>query len=374
MVTRFLKRIFLAIILVSMFLAGCGPASDVTEEAPTAVGGVSEETACDYKGDLVISTYGGTSEEFSRNYVVPSYNEICPDVTVVYDVGGMSARLTKLIAQKDNPEVNLFHSTPEAFYQALNEGLLVEIDQSNIPEMANIPDWAKPEPQYGAGVNSYAYSLGYDPEFFGDDPPTSWLDLWRSEVQGKVILPAIGHSMMTDFIIAAAETHGGSMNDVMPGINAIAELKPVSQTFFYTDWIPIWESGDAVMVVDFDIYINRYKDEQGGNIEFLIPEEGAFGLIGHWSVVKGTEGKLKFAAETYINLLLTKEVQADNPEGSYIAPVRPDITLSEKWDELLATYGSSLDQVRWTDPKFKADNRAEWTELMNQIVAPAWGE
>ena len=132
MVTRYLARVLLAATIVVMLLsASCSPAVEVTEEAPTAVG----DAPCDYEGDLVVSTWGGTAEEFQRNFVVPRLKEICPNITVIYDVGGMSARLTKLIAQKDNPEVNLFMSTPEAFYLALDEGLLVTIDQSNIPEM-----------------------------------------------------------------------------------------------------------------------------------------------------------------------------------------------------------------------------------------------
>ena len=347
-------------------MTSCAPAVEITEEA--------EEGPRDFQGDLIISTWGGTAEEFVRSYVEPRFHEMYPNVTIVYDVGGQGARLNKLIAQKDNPEVNLFMSTPEAFYIALNEGLLQPINQDNVPEMENVFDWAVPEPEYGVGTTAYAYAIGYNPDFFGDDPPTSWLDLWRPEVQGKLVLPAIGHSMMTDFLIGAAEIHGGSQDNIEPGVEALAKLQPVGQSYFYTDWMPLWEAGDAVMVVDFDIYINRFKDEQGGNIEFVIPEEGAYGLFGHYSLVKGTEGELKEAAEYFINLVISQEVQADNPEGHYIAPIRADVVVSDKFDELLAAYGDSLAQVRWIDPKFKADHRAEWTELLNQTVAPAWGE
>jgi len=344
---------------------------ETTEETTSEEGAASEGGASDYEGQLIISVWGGTTEEWFRANVEPRFAELYPNVEVVYDVGGMSARYNKLLAQKNSPEIDLFVSTSEAAVSAVEEELLTPINRDNIPNMDNLYEWALPVPEYGAAYSSIAYGLGYDPEFFGDDPPTSWEDLWRPEVQGKIAVPAIGHSAMPQFIVQAAELNGGSIDNVEPGFEYLAELDPAAQTFFYTDWNAQFEAGDVVLATDFDYYINAMA-EQGSNIEFVIPEEGAFGSTQHLSVVAGTENQEM--VEAFINLTLSEEVQQSVADDLLNAPARRDIEVSADLAETLAVAGDSLDQVDWFDPALAAEKRAEWTESMNEVVAPAWAE
>lgn len=368
--------------LIALMLGACATAktptpSEAPAEAPAVEEPATEEPAVeealvsDYEGELVISVWGGTTEEFIRAYVEPEFLKLYPKVTVIYDVGGMSARYTKLLAQKETPEVDLFVSTPESCFAAIAEGLLVPINPENIPNMQNLHEWAMPVPEYGAGYGAIAYGLGYNPDFFGDDPPTSWLDLWRPEVQGKIAVPAIGHSKMLDFIAMAAELHGGSIDNIQPGLEALAELDPAAQTFFYTNWNALFDAGDVVLATDFDYYINAMKD-MGSNIEYVIPEEGAFGTVQHLSVVAGTENQEM--VEAFINLFLSPEIQDLVANELKNAPALKGVQVAPGIEERLAVYGESMANILWFDAKFAQENRPAWTELMNEIVAPAWGE
>jgi len=357
-----LKTITYLLILLTLLLASCKAA---TEEAPPEAG------PSDYEGDLVISVWGGTTEEFIREYAEPKFSELYPKVTVLYDVGGMSARFNKLLAQKDSPEADIFVSTSEALVSAIKESLVVKINPDNIPNMDALYDWAMPESEYGAAYSAIAYGLGYNSDFFGDDPPDSWSDLWRPEVQGKIAVPANGHSMMLDFIITSAEMNGGSADNPDPGFDALAEIKPVAQTYFYTDWNALFNAGDVVLATDFDYYINTMADS-GSNIKFVIPKEKAFGSLQHLSVVAGTENQE--AAEAFINILLSAEVQEAVGTKLLNAPARSDIELSAELADRLACYGDSLNDIRWFDPTFNSDHRPAWSEMMNEKVAPSWGQ
>jgi putative spermidine/putrescine transport system substrate-binding protein len=283
----------------------------------------------------------------------------------------MSARYNKLLAQKESPEADIFISTSEALISAINEGLVVKINRDNLSNMDALYDWAMPKPEYGAAYSAIAYGLGYNPDFFGDDPPDSWEDLWRPEVQGKIAVPAIGHSMMIDFIITAAEINGGSADSPDAGFDALAELDPVAQTYFYTDWNALFDAGDVVLATDFDYYVNTMADN-GSNIVYVIPTEKAFGSLQHASVVAGTENQE--AAEAFINVLLSAEVQDAVGTKLLNAPARSDIELSAELAERLACYGDSLNDIRWFDPTFNSDNRPAWSEMMNEKVAPSWGD
>lgn len=383
-----LRKLFpFLVLLLLLALVGCQSTSTSEETAtptsseqqaqespePTAVEEATaapESGASDYEGQLIISVWGGTTEEWFRAHVEPLFTEMYPNVEVVYDVGGMSARYNKLLAQKNSPEIDLFVSTSEAAVSAVQEGLLSPINPDNIPNMSDLYDWALPVPEYGAAYSAIAYGLGYNPDFFGDNPPTSWNDLWRPEVQGKIAVPAIGHSAMPQFIVQAAELNGGSIDNVDPGFEYLAELEPAAQTFFYTDWNAQYEAGDIVLATEFDYYVNAMA-EQGSNIKFVIPEEGAFGSTQHLTVVAGTENQEM--VEAFINLALSDVVQQSVADDLLNAPARKDVQVSAELADTLAVAGDSLDQVNWFDPALAAEKRAEWTEKMNEIVAPAWG-
>jgi putative spermidine/putrescine transport system substrate-binding protein len=351
--------------------AGKRLALETGEEAADDEETAEETSGSDYEGELIISVWGGTTEEWFREHVEPGFNELYPNVEVVYDVGGMSARYNKLLAQRNSPTIDLFVSTSESAVSAVQEGLLVPINHDNVPNLDNLFDWALPVPEYGAAYAAIAYGLGYSPDFFGDDPPTSWSDLWRPEVQGMIAVPAIGHSTMPQFIVQAAELNGGGLDNVAPGFEYLAELDPAAQTFFYTDWNAQFEAGDVVLATDFDYYVNAMA-ESGANIEFVIPEEGAFGSTQHLSVVAGTENQEM--VEAFINLALSEEVQRSVANDLLNAPARRDVEVPQELADTLAVAGDSLDQVEWFDPGLAAEMRAQWTEQMNEVVAPAWGE
>lgn len=357
----------LLVLLLLLGLVACQPDA-ATEDDPAGSAG---EGASDYEGELIISVWGGTTEEWFRANVEPSFSELYPNVEVVYDVGGMSARYNKLLAQSDSPTIDLFVSTSESAVSAAEEGLLSPINHDNVPNMENLYEWALPTPDYGAAYSAIAYGLGYDPDFFGDDPPTSWNDLWRPEVQGQIAVPAIGHSVMPEFIVQAAELNGGSVENVEPGFDYLAQLDPAAQTFFYTDWNAQFEAGDVVLATEFDYYVNAMA-EDGSNIEFVIPEEGAFGSTQHLTVVAGTENQEM--VEAFINLALSEEVQQSVADDLLNAPARQDIEVSQELADTLAVAGDSLDQVIWFDPALAAERRAQLTEGMNEVVAPAWGQ
>ena len=328
------------------------------------------EVVQDYEGELIISTWGGVTEEWIRTNE-PAFHEIYPNVEVIYDIGGSSARLNKLIAQAANPEIDLFISNVPQVYTAAEAGILAKINPANVPNMEGLYDWAKPYPQYGAAWGAISLGLCYNPEYFADDPITSWGDLWRPDVQGKISVPAIGHGMMPHFMVNAAELNGGSTGNIDPGLDALARLQPAAQHYFYTGWNAQYEAGDVVLAADFDIYCYQMAAD-GVDIEYIIPEEGVWGALQYISMIKGSENQEM--AEFFMNILFSPEVQQSVAVEYKAAPAMMGIEVPAEFCEKEAACGDTLPQVRYLDPGFVAGVRAGWTELMNEKVAPVWGE
>ena len=373
------QPLLILLLLFALVLVACQPAATPEpedpappEDEPTDEPADDDMPAVDdYEGEMIISVWGGSTEEWIRSTVEPKFNEMYPNVTVVYDVGGMSDRYNKLLAQKETPEIDLFVSSVEALVSAINEDLVSPLNRDNIPNMDALHEWAVPLPEYGAAYATIVLGLGYNPDFFGDDPPTSWDDLWRPDVQGKIAVPAIGHSMMPEFIAMAAELNGGDAQNPEPGFEYLAELQPGAQSFFYTNWNAQFDAEDIVLAVDFDYYIQGMADT-GSNIAWVMPEEGGFLAQQHLAVAAGTENQEM--VEYFINLMLSEEIQQSVAEDLLNTPARADIEVSPELAARLSAYGDGLNDATVPDYSYAAEVRPAWTESMNEIVAPQWAE
>ena len=80
------------------------------------------KAASNYEGTLIISVWGGSTEEWFRKSPAQKFKKLYPNVKVIYDLGGMSARYNKLLSQKNNPEIDLFISTGEVVFAASSKG------------------------------------------------------------------------------------------------------------------------------------------------------------------------------------------------------------------------------------------------------------
>jgi ABC-type thiamine transport system substrate-binding protein len=72
--------------------------------------------------------------------------------------------------------------------------------------------------------------------------------------------------------------------------------------------------------------------------------------------------------------MLSPAVQESVAKDLLNAPSRKDIQLSSELDDRLVVYGESGKNVIWFDPALAAKVRPQWTEQLNQKVAPSWGQ
>ena len=96
------------------------------------------------------------------------------------------------IAQKDSPQVDVVMADLAAFQQGIAQGIFAELDQSAVPNLAQMVDSARIG---DTGITPYADILAivYNKEVFernGWTPPTTWADLFRPELKGMVIVPS----------------------------------------------------------------------------------------------------------------------------------------------------------------------------------------
>ncbi len=318
--------------------------------------------------EIVVSTWGGITEEGLRKYVTPVF-ESKYNATAIYDLGGAAARYNKLLAQAANPQINIMLNVEDVLVDGIQRGLIAKYNPRNVPNVKDLYPWANPKTiaGYGAAYSVLAYGLLVAKGLPGK-PVTSWRDLWRPEFRGKLALAAPSHSQMPMLLITAAKLRGGSQTNIEPGLAALAELRPINLSFFWTDYAALVKSGDVIIATEFDYY-GLIMQQQGYAVSWIMPQENAFGSLECAAVVKGAPNQE--LAEAYLNIMFDPDVQMKIATETFQGPsnklVRLRLPLSEQ-----ILYGSRLRRVQWFDAKFVNDNKGRWIERINTEVVPKW--
>ncbi len=358
-------------------LAGLG-----TLGLAAATGGVSRFSFAQATGPaigkgqtVIISLWGGITEDSIRKFVQPVFEKMT-GAKLDYDIGGQGARVNKLLAQRDNPPCDVIFTTDEAVLMGHSVGVLIPARRKNIPNLADVFPWAHTVPDIGGadGIAGVPYTLisgvlAYNPEKF-KTPPTSWADMWRPEVRGKMSFTSPAGSTMPEQVIIAAELAGGSVSNPDPGFKKLAELRPIKLTTFWTDWAPLLKTGDVIMAPELDYYVEAMKT-QGYPVDYIFPKEKATGLPEYASIVKGTNNPE--LAEAFLNILIDPKTQEGLSIETYQGTINSKVKLSNEAAKRCAC-GERTAQLRFYDPKMITAVRAPWTERLNTEVIPNWGK
>lgn len=321
---------------------------------------------------LTVSTWGGEVEDGIKKHLEPEFTRQS-GATLAYDIGGMGARYSKILAQRASPQTDIFFCTDEAVVSGLKAGVLAPAARKNLSNLPDVADWAftlKSEATDTLSAMPYcliAYGLVYNPELV-KEPPTSWSDLWRPEYAGQFSFAAPVHSMMPGMIITVAEMAGGSEKNVEPAFKKLAELRPAKLTVAPTDWGPLMKSGEIRLASEFDSYFASLK-AQGYPVTYAFPKEKALGTIDVVTIVKGTRSQE--LSELFLDLVASKPVQTGFAEDTYIGPINSKVELSAEI-KAKCNCGAHVDQVRLFDPVMAAAVRPMWTERLNTEVVPQW--
>ena len=351
-------------VLAGLAASGLGlRASGLGAQAPAVVSGRT----------ITISLWGGVTEDSVKKWVQPEF-ERATGAKLAYDIGGQGARLNKLIAQRNSPPADVIFLTDEAVLTGYAQGVLSPVRRKGVPNAADVFDWmhtidlhrtAETLPTVPYGV--IAAVLAFNPEKVRP-APTSWSDLWRPDLRGKIAFPAVIASTMPAWVIIAAEMAGGGVGNVDPGFRKLAELRPAKLSVFWTDWAPLAKTGDVIAAPDLDYYLETMK-QQGYPIDYVIPKEKAIGVTQLASVVKGKNQEL---AEAFLDILVSRRVQEGLAVDTFQGPVNSKAQVPAAI-AARCSCGPRNQQLRMFDPKLISSMRPAWSERMNTEVVPRWG-
>ena len=205
-----------------------------------------------------------------------------------------------------------------------DEGLLLKLDYSNIPNFKYIDKKYKglyydPKDEYTVAYNVGYVALIYNKKLV-EGTPDSWSVLWDKKYEGQVLM----FNNPRDSFAIAQSLLGQDYNDTDPSKWAAAydkllEQKPVVRAYVMDEVYNIMESGAAAMA---PYYVGDYftMAENNDDLAVAFPKEGANIFVDAMCIP--TTAKNKGAAELYINFMEEPEVALANAE--YIAYATPN--------------------------------------------------
>jgi putative spermidine/putrescine transport system substrate-binding protein len=340
-------------------LAGCSAPVDV----PAADGTAGAASTGD---ELVVSVWGGLYEESITAAIAEEFTKRT-GADIVFDTGSSTDRVNKVISQGSGSGVDVMINNGELTATADAEGALAPLALDELPMSADVADWAV-KGDYGVAFGAYALGIAYVNGAV-QTPPTSWADLWSDEYAGTLAVPGAAHGHMPQFTTIAAELNGGSMEDLDPGIEALAELDPATTSMFYTDWAPLASSGEVTVAVEYSMYANLMNSTGDYDVTFVYPEEGAIGSLSVMSIVDGGDAEL---AATFIELMLEADNQAELSEALFHTPANATVEIPDAVADRVPAQDQLDESVRFFDDAALAELRPGLTQLLNTRVVPEW--
>ena len=211
------------------------------------------------------------------------------------------------------------------------EGMLEELDYSNIPNYRYIDDKYKglffdPDNKYTAAYTAGYVGLIYNTEVV-TETPSSWSIMWDEQYIGQILMP----NNPRDAFGVAQYLLGGQTEDPddysvnssnedewYNALNKLKDQKPLVKGYVMDEIFNKMESGDAAIAAYYaGDFLTMYATND--SLAFVYPDEGTNVFVDAMCIPKGAKNKA--AAELFINFMLEPEVAIANAE--YICYASP---------------------------------------------------
>ncbi|MDX2483214.1 MAG: PotD/PotF family extracellular solute-binding protein [Pseudodonghicola sp.] len=315
-------------------------------------------------GDWVQALKAGVSDRFTEMTGIAVRHDLTEDNEI-------QPKVWAAVAQNRIPPIHInWDTTTNATKSALRG---VTVDLSDLPNLANTTDLAKPVGVDGypiVNTYGYVYVLAYRPEAFPDGAPKSWRDLLDPRLKGRIALYNDG----IGFHFPAQVAGGGSLDDIPDNMDAcwefVKEIKAqqplLGEDPDFTTWFQNGEI-DAACTISTNALAAK---KNGIDIAWTVPEEGCkFDTDGLW-IPKGLPENELYWAKQYINLALTQESQQIWLDGLGLPGVVPGLTPPEglAGDPSYPTKPADFEHLIRISNAVQVQNESDWFSKFKEIM------
>lgn len=316
---------------------------------------------------ITVSAPGGTFEQWLRKDVFPAYTAKT-GVKVNYVVASATDLLAKLQASKGNQQIDVGMFDDGPMVQAGDMGLCGDLAPA--PVYADVLPNMRLKSNKGVFFGVVATGITYNKKFFDDNKwpaPTSWNDLSDPKYRKKLVIFPLSSSYGLHALVMAAKMKGGGEKNIEPGFKAFKD--EIGPNVLAYEPAPakvteMFQSGQAVIAVYGNGRTKSLADT-GFPVDFVYPKEGGVALPFGACPVVGAKNTAD--AQSFIQFLITPEVQKSLAKGVGFSPVNRNVTLTAEESRGVAV-GAQLSGLVLIDWDTVNANRAEWNKRWTREI------
>lgn len=265
----------LAVILILGLVTGCGGGSKAGEN-----------------GQVYVYCFG--------DYIEPELEYEFEEATgydVVIDYFDTNEELYPVI-KNNTAKYDVICASDYMISKLVGEGLLAEIDYSNVPNSAYISENVKPfMEEFDPGMKHSVphtwgtYGIMYNKEMVNSADIDSWEDLWDEKYKDQIVMP----DSIREMYMIAGKVLGYSMNttsekEVKEMTELLLKQKPLVYKLANDSArdLMIGESAALAVVNSGEVL---YSQELNENMEYVIPKEGTEVWTDCWAVTANAANK-----------------------------------------------------------------------------------
>lgn len=308
--------------------------------------------------EIVLMTWGGAFRD--------AFEAVKGDIERIAGVNlkfvtqaGAAAGLSRLQAQAQSPQVDLWTSIESTARAGLESGVVEPLPVDLIPNLKEVaPRLVSP-----AGTAIWVSLRGIF--YRADKVPfeiKTWQDLWDPRLR-ELVATTIDLDT-ANFLVMAAVINGGSEREIDKGFEKVKALKPNLALFYKTDSesIKFLQSGEAA-VAAWGILPNVYKLlGPGSSYRFVVPPKPQFLATIPISLVKGRPNRAQ--AAKVIDAILSTEVQEKLVANLGSVPA----SRKARAPEAIRGFVPPLDSVYEVDWKLVNASFSEWKDRWNREI------
>jgi len=264
--------------------------------------------------EIVMNVPGGIYEQnFKAHVVEPFEKKSGKKVNLRFTASDVV--LTSMLAQKDNPEYDIaFLSYPLAMKAITTRDIFIDLPVEIVPNARDLhPLFYDLYERKAAGFNFAPFGIGYNTDRV-KPAPTSWQDLWRPELKGRVSVTDLGGGFAFETVVIAALINGGSIDNLEPGWEALKKLKPNVVRWYRSapEGAQLMEREEAWVSTIASSRMYAVKDA-GKPVDWVAPKEGT--PVGVLSFHVARNSPNRDLAVEFANFALGKEPQEGFANG-----------------------------------------------------------
>ncbi|MCG8358873.1 MAG: extracellular solute-binding protein [Kiloniellales bacterium] len=322
---------------------------------------------------LRVGTWGGSWKANIEERIVPKFEALGGKIEFV--TGSPQANLAKVITGRGKAPFDVMEILDAQVADMLESGFLQQVDLDKIPNTRHVESFQYNENMVGSWHTQEVICYHVDKfKEMGIPVPTTYADLIRPELAGKVSFPDInsggGLANFTAVNIAA----GGDKDNVMPGLELINKMQVLKFWSRGGETLSQFQSGDIVAAISNGGWCLRTR-KAGVNVDSVHPDLGngnvGVAKVGWLGIMKSSEDKNVDAAHWFINEYLEEDFQLLFATKSGIIPINKGAIERMHEDEVIRDI-LVLDQAKIANElrfDYAGVNLSDWTDQWNRMVA-----